>query len=57
MEMPIGDLDLQSIVEVASYESDESEDGLEELKGGECSDIATTETSLNLENQTEASNA
>jgi hypothetical protein len=53
-EVPVEGLDLQSIAEAASYESDETEDGFDELGDVEHSE-GVTETSL--VNRTEASGA
>ena len=47
-EIPVGNLDFQSIVKAASYVSDETEGGLDELEDGD----GMTETSL--VNQTKA---
>jgi hypothetical protein len=54
VEVPVEGLDLQSIAEVASYESDETEDGFDKLEDVEHSE-GVTETSL--VNWTKASGA
>ena len=53
-EVPVEGLDLQSIAEVASYDSDETEDGFDELEDLEHNE-GVTKTSL--VNRTEASGA
>ena len=53
-EVPVEGLDLQSIAETASYESDETEDGFNELGDLEHSEGVTETSSVN---QTEASGA
>jgi hypothetical protein len=54
VEVPVEGLDLQSIAEAASYESDETEDGFNELEDLEHSEGVTETSSVNL---TEASGA
>ena len=53
-DVPVEGLDLQSIAEAASYESDETEDGFDKLEDLEHSGGVTETSSVN---QTEASGA
>ena len=55
VSVELSNLDLRFIAEAAIYDSDESEDGLEELEGDEHCDTTTAPPSS--ENQTKASDA
>jgi hypothetical protein len=54
VEMPVSDSDLQSIAELAGYESDETEDGLLECNDDENSDVVAAETSSAIQSEASA---